>query len=175
MSVPRQKPPLVVLLGPTAIGKSAIGIALARRMGTEILTADSCQVYRGMDIGMDKPSPEARQGIPHRLIDLVEPDEPFNVGQYRRAAVAEIARLHAAGHVPLMVGGTGLYIRAVVRGLWEGPPAEWALRRRLMDASAANGPDHLYRELSRIDPELAATLHPRDHAKIIRGLEAHAA
>jgi tRNA dimethylallyltransferase len=173
MSTPEKKP-LVVLLGPTAVGKSKVGIALAQRMGTEVLTADSRQVYRGMDIGMDKPTLAERAGVPHRLIDLVEPHEPFNVGQYRRAALAEIDRLHGDGRVPLMVGGTGLYIRAVTRGLWEGPPADWASRRALIEA-ARSGVRDLHRELQSVDPDLAARLHPRDEAKIIRGLEAHAA
>ncbi|MDE3117783.1 MAG: tRNA (adenosine(37)-N6)-dimethylallyltransferase MiaA, partial [Nitrospirota bacterium] len=123
--------PLVVLVGPTAVGKSRVGVLLAKALGTEVLTADSRQVFRGMDIGMDKPTPEERQGVPHRLIDLVEPDQPFNVGLYRRHALEEIARLHGTGRLPLLVGGTGLYVRALLRGLWDGPSADWGLRRRL--------------------------------------------
>jgi tRNA dimethylallyltransferase len=163
--------PLVVLLGPTAVGKTKVAIELAAALGTDVLTADSRQVFRGMDIGMDKPTPAERRGVPHRLIDLVEPDAPFNVGDYRRLAVHEITRLHEEGRLPLVVGGTGLYIRALVRGLWEGPAADWALRHHLMQLGRSEGPDYLYRELSRVDPTLAATLHPRDEAKIIRGLE----
>src|SRR2546428_724663 len=122
--------PVVFLVGPTAIGKSRVAIQVAKTLGTEILTADSTQVYRGMDIGTDKPTPAERDGVPHRLIDLVEPDEPFNVGLYRRLALQEIARLHTEGRVPLVVGGTGLYVRALAYGLWEGPPADWGLRLR---------------------------------------------
>ena len=96
--------PVVFLVGPTAIGKSRVAISVAKALGTEILTADSTQVYRGMDIGTDKPTPAEREGVPHRLIDLVEPDEPFNVGLYRRLVLQEIARLHAEGRVPLVVG-----------------------------------------------------------------------
>lgn len=165
--------PLVVILGPTAIGKSRIAIPVAKALGTEILTADSRQVYRGMDIGVDKPRPEEREGVPHRLIDLVEPDQRFNVGEYRRLAVAEIQRLHAEGQVPLMVGGTGLYIRAVVRGLWDGPPADWEFRHRLEELARIKGNESLYRELAKVDPELASRLHPHDQVKVIRGLEAH--
>lgn len=165
--------PLVVVVGPTAVGKSRIAIPLAQALRTEILTADSRQVYCGMDIGMDKPPVEQRGGVPHRLIDVVEPDQPFNVGIYRRLALAEIARLHQEGQVPLMVGGTGLYVRAIVRGLWDGPPADWEYRHRLTDLARAEGAESLYRQLAHVDPELAARLHPRDEIKIIRGLEAY--
>ncbi|WP_447986549.1 tRNA (adenosine(37)-N6)-dimethylallyltransferase MiaA [Nitrospira sp. Nam74] len=171
MNVDRK--PLVVVVGPTAVGKSRMVIPLAQALRTEILTADSRQVYRGMDIGMDKPPVEQRGGVPHRLIDLVEPDQPFNVGEYRRLAMAEIARLHQEGRVPLMVGGTGLYVRTIVRGLWDGPPPDWEYRHRLADLARAQGPEALYRQLTQVDPDLAARLHPRDEIKIIRGLEAY--
>ena len=165
--------PLIVLVGPTAVGKSHIAIPLAQALKTEILTADSRQVYRGMDIGMDKPPVEARGGVPHRLIDVVEPDQPFNVGEYRRLALVEIARLHQEGRIPLLVGGTGLYVRAVVRGLWDGPPADWTYRHRLMDHARTEGAETLYRQLVQVDPDLAMRLHPRDEVKIIRGLETY--
>jgi tRNA dimethylallyltransferase len=165
--------PLIVILGPTAVGKSRVAIPVAKAMGTEILTADSRQVYRGMDIGMDKPTLEERDGIPHRLIDLVEPDQPFNVGEYRRLAIKEIARLHQEGRIPLVVGGTGLYIRALVRGLWEGPTANWDYRRQLSEVSRLYGEEALHRRLAAVDPELARELHPRDQVKIIRALETY--
>lgn len=165
--------PLIVLVGPTAVGKSRVGVLLAKALGTEVLTADSRQVFRGMDIGMDKPTPDERQGVPHRLIDLVEPDQPFNVGLYRRHALEEIARLHGAGRLPLLVGGTGLYVRAVLRGLWEGPSADWGLRRQLEAEAREQGSDALYQELSRVDPASAQRLHPHDHVKIIRALEVY--
>ena len=163
--------PVVFLIGPTAIGKSRVAIHVAKVLGTEILTADSTQVYRGMDIGTDKPTPAERDGVPHQLIDLVEPDEPFNVGLYRRLALQEIARLHTEGRVPLVVGGTGLYVRALAYGLWEGPPADWDLRRQLLEEEAAHGSGHLWRRLAQADPALAATLHARDRNKIVRALE----
>jgi tRNA dimethylallyltransferase len=149
-----------------------VAISLAQELGTEILTADSTQVYRGMDIGTDKPRPQDRGGVPHRLIDLVAPDVPFNVGLYRRAALGEIARLHGEGRVPLVVGGTGLYARALAYGLWEGPPADWTLRRQLLEeASEARDEGHLWRRLAEADPALAQSLHPRDRNKIVRALE----
>jgi tRNA dimethylallyltransferase len=163
----------VVIVGPTAVGKSQVGIHLAQAWGTEVLTADSRQVYRGMDIGMDKPTLEERQGVPHRLIDLVPPDQPFNVGEYRRQALMEIERLHREGRIPLIVGGTGLYVRALLRGLWEGPPADWDFRRTLEREASAHGPDVLHRRLVEVDPESAARLHERDLVKIIRALEVH--
>jgi tRNA dimethylallyltransferase len=166
--------PLVALVGPTAVGKSRIGVLAAKTLGTEVLTADSRQVYRGMDIGMDKPASADRQGVPHGLIDLVDPDEPFNTGMYRRAALAEITRLYEQGRLPLVVGGTGLYIRTLIRGLWEGPTADWSLRARLMAEEETNGPGFLYGELQKIDPVTAARLHSRDLVKIVRALEVYA-
>lgn len=165
--------PLIVVVGPTAIGKSRIAIQVAKAMETEILTADSRQVYRGMDIGTDKPTMVEREGVPHRLIDLVDPDQPFNVGDYRRQAVVEIDRLHRAGRIPLVVGGTGLYVRALVRGLWPSPPADWELRRRLEGEAQVKGLDYLHQELTRVDPELAHQLHPHDRVKVLRALEVY--
>ena len=163
--------PLVVLLGPTAIGKSRVAIEVAKALNTEVLTADSRQVYRGMDIGTDKPSMAERQGVPHRLIDLVDPDQPFNVGDYRRHAGQEIDRLHQQGIIPLVSGGTGLYIRALIRGLWSGPSADWSFRNRLSQEAKTKGKAYLYQELTKVDPVLAQRLHPHDHVKIQRGLE----
>lgn len=165
--------PLVVLVGPTAVGKSGIAIEVAKALGTEVLTADSRQVYRGMDIGTDKPTLAERQGVPHRLIDLVEPDQPFNVGEFRRQALAEIARLHGNGKIPLLVGGTGLYVRTVLHGLWEGPPADWEFRAHLARQAETKEADWLYRQLGEVDPVSARRLHPNDRMKITRALEVH--
>ena len=165
--------PLVVLLGPTAIGKSRMAIEVAKTMNTEVLTADSRQVYRGMDIGTDKPTIAERQGVPHRLIDLVDPDQPFNVGDYRRHAEQEIDRLHEHGKIPLVSGGTGLYLRALIRGLWSGPTADWTFRNQLSQEAKAKGKDYLYQKLTKIDPVLAQRVHPHDHVKIQRGLEVY--
>jgi tRNA dimethylallyltransferase len=163
--------PVVFLVGPTAIGKSGVAIQIARALKTEILTADSTQVYRRMDIGTDKPPPEVQADVPHRLIDLVEPDEPFNAGEYRRTALHEISRLHRDGRIPLVVGGTGLYVRTLAYGLWEGPPADWELRRRWLAEEETQGKGYLWKQLAEIDPPLAAKLHPCDRNKIVRGLE----
>jgi len=122
---------------------------------------------------MDKPTVAERQGVPHRLIDLVEPDQPFNVGLYRRHALEEIRRLHSVGKLPLLVGGTGLYVRALLRGLWDGPAADWALRGRLDAEALDRGIGALYEELSRVDPASAKRLHPHDQVKIIRALEVY--
>lgn len=163
--------PLVVLLGPTAVGKSRIAVQVAKRLGTEVLTADSRQVYRGMEIGTDKPTVDERQGVPHRLIDLADPDQTFNTGWFRKAALLEIERLYAAGQLPFVVGGTGLYIRTLVRGLCPAPEADPHVRAELMKISVEQGRDQLYAELVRIDPETAARLHPNDEPKVMRALE----
>ncbi len=171
--IPTGSAPLVVVVGPTAVGKSQVAVHLAKALDTEVLTADSRQVYRGMDIGTDKPSVGQREGIPHGLIDLVDPDEPFNVGMYRRLALTEVDRVHRSGRVPLVVGGTGLYVRGLLHGLWDGPSADRHLRGRLMEEARQRGSGYLHRELTRVDPELAGRLHPHDEVKIIRGLEVY--
>ncbi len=165
--------PLIVLLGPTAAGKSRIAVQVAKRFDTEILAADSRQVYRGMDIGTDKPTADERQGVPHRLIDLIDPDQEFNAGRYRQAALAEIGRLYATRRVPFVVGGTGLYIRTLVRGLCVAPQADPLVRSGLMKISKEQGREHLYAELVHVDPDTAVRLHPNDEAKVIRALEVH--
>jgi len=165
--------PLIVLVGPTAVGKSEIGLQLARSLDTELLTADSRQVYRGMDIATDKPAMEQRQGVPHRLIDLVDPEESFNAGQYRTLALQEIERLYGERRVPLVVGGTGLYVRTLIHGLCDAPRADQAFRASLLREAAARGRSVLHEELRRIDPESAARLHPHDEVKIVRALEVY--
>lgn len=165
--------PLVVLLGPTAVGKSAAGVQVAKWYDTEILAADSRQVYRGMDIGTDKPSHEERQGVPHRLIDLVDPDEVYNTGRYRREAEREIERAFGEQRLPFVVGGTGLYIRTLVRGMCEAPEANQEVRQALYRIVQEQGRDGLYAELVRVDPVTAAKLHSNDESKIIRALEVY--
>ena len=165
--------PIVAIVGPTAIGKSRIGIEVAKALHTEILAADSCQVYRGMDIGTDKPTIQARQEIPHRLIDLVDPDCPFNVGDFRRHAIQEISQLHKQGLLPLVIGGTGLYIRALLRGLCPGPPANWSIRQALTQEASERGWLFLHEKLQQVDPDLAQRLHPNDQPKVLRALEVY--
>ncbi|GKS59245.1 tRNA dimethylallyltransferase [Nitrospira sp.] len=165
--------PIVVFVGPTAVGKSAVALRVARALNTEVLAADSRQVYRGMDIATDKPNPEQQAIVPHRLIDLVDPDEPFNAGSYRRAAEKEIARLHAAGKLPLIVGGTGLYVRVLLHGLCGGPEADPALRAELESEADRLGSTVLHRRLAERDPIAAARVHPNDRRKVIRALEVY--
>ena len=163
--------PLVALVGPTAAGKSEVGVALARMLGTEVLTADSRQVYRGMDVATDKPTAAQQQGIPHRMIDLVDPDQHFNAGMYRQVALQEMERLYAERKVPLIVGGTGLYVRALVKGLCDAPQSDPDVRKELREQARLYGKGSLYRELCAVDPVLAHGIHPNDEAKIIRALE----
>lgn len=165
--------PLVAIVGPTAVGKSLVAIEVARRLDTEILTADSRQVYRGMDLGTDKPALTEQQGVAHRLIDLVDPDEPFNAGLYRRHAAEVIERLHHRRRLPLVAGGTGLYVRTLLKGLCEAPPTDPAVRARLRREAAEQGPERLYARLVSVDPLSASRLHPRDTSKVIRALEVH--
>jgi tRNA dimethylallyltransferase len=169
----RRYRPLIVLLGPTAVGKSRVGTQVAKHFDTEVLTADSRQVYRGMDIGTDKPTAAERQGVPHRLLDMVDPHEVFNAGWYRRVALDEIDRLYAANRLPFVVGGTGLYIRTLVRGLCQAPQADPLVRADLKKLREASGRVGLYAELMRVDPETAARLHPNDESKVMRALEVY--
>ncbi len=165
--------PLVVLLGPTAVGKSRVAVHVAKHYGTDVLAADSRQVYRGMDIGTDKPTLAERDGVAHRLIDLADPDQPFNTGWYRRVALAEIERLYRVRQLPLVVGGTGLYIRTLVRGLCTAPQADPQLRAELERVATEEGRDRLYAQLVAVDPAIAARLHPNDVSKVLRALEVY--
>ena len=165
--------PLVVMVGPTAVGKSRVAVEVAKAFETEVLTADSRQVYRGMDVGTDKPVPEERQGVPHRLIDLVNPDESFNAGLYRRQALDEIERLYRDHRLPLVVGGTGLYVRTLLKGLCDAPPTDPIVRAALRQEAKDQGHDRLYGRLVAVDPVAAARLHPRDESKVIRALEVY--
>jgi tRNA dimethylallyltransferase len=168
-----RRKPLVVIVGPTAVGKSGIAVDVAKRLEGEILTADSRQVYRGMDVGTDKPPIAARQGITHHLIDLVAPDQPFNTGLFRRHAFAAIEELYQRRRLPLVVGGTGLYVRTLLQGLCEAPASDPMVRAQLFIDARREGHDRLYARLALLDPITAAKLHPRDTAKIIRALEVH--
>ncbi|TKB60437.1 MAG: tRNA (adenosine(37)-N6)-dimethylallyltransferase MiaA [Nitrospira sp.] len=165
--------PLVVLLGPTAVGKSRVALLVAKQFNTEILTADSRQVYRGMDIGTDKPTVEERRDVSHRLIDVVDPSETFNAGWYRRVTMVEIERLYGARQLPFVVGGTGLYLRTLVRGLCPAPQADFQVRAALKKLRDEQGRDGLYAELMRVDPETAARLHPNDEPKVMRAIEVY--
>ena len=158
------------MLGPTATGKSALALRLAERHGGEIVNCDSTAVYRGFDIGTDKVAPSARRGIPHHLIDIVEPTEEYTAAHYARDAAATIRGIHQRRRLPIVVGGTGLYYRALTRGLFPGPGRDEALRRRL-ESVAARREGALHRMLGRVDPASARRIQPRDVKRIVRALE----
>ncbi len=163
--------PLVIILGPTAVGKSACAFDLAQRFGLEIINADSMQVYRGMDIGSAKPSPCERDLVTHHLIDIRNPDEEFSAAQFRAEAHNIIVSLFQQGKQALVVGGTGLYIRALTRGLFPAPPADQGLREELKEKEEREGKGYLHRELEKVDPEAALRIHPNDTFRTIRALE----
>jgi tRNA dimethylallyltransferase len=164
-------PPLVILAGPTASGKTSLAIELAARISAEIVNADSMQVYRRMEIGTAKPTPAERRIVPHHLIDVADPDEPFDAARYAKAAEEAIDEIQERGRVPLVVGGTGLYIRALTRGLCQGPPSDPEVKGRLVEAERSKGLGELYIELLKFDPESAARIHRNDRQRIIRALE----
>lgn len=165
------KPKVVVVLGPTATGKSALALELARSFRGEIISADSVQVYRLMDIGTAKPPPEVRREVPHHLIDVVWPDEDFSAGLFRRYAQEAISEIVARGKVPIVVGGTGLYIKALTEGLLEGVEGNPEVRRWLKEEAERLGVRGLWERLREVDPESAAKVHLHDLYRILRALE----
>jgi tRNA dimethylallyltransferase len=166
-------PVVLAVLGPTASGKSALGLALAERHGGEILNCDSTAVYRGFDIGTDKLPIAARRGIPHHLIDIADPTTTYTAAQYARDAARIIRDIDARGNLPILVGGTGFYYRALTRGLFPGPGANESLRARLGDLADRRGVERLHRVLQRVDPDSAARIMPRDRKRIVRALEVY--
>jgi tRNA dimethylallyltransferase len=164
-------PPLVVILGPTASGKSALAVSLAESLNGEILACDSTQLYRHFDIGTAKVPVAAQGNIPHHLVDLIEPQEVFSAGDYRRRAEEVLADLRFRKKLPIVVAGTGLYLRALLEGLSKAPARSEGLRERLRRKSTQRGPEHLHRILARLDSEAAARIAPRDTPKIIRAIE----
>jgi len=164
----------VLLAGPTASGKSALALALAERFAAEIVSVDSAQVYRGMDIGTAKPDAATRARVPHHLVDLLDPTEAYSAARFRADALSAIAAIRARGRVPLLVGGTMLYFKALAEGLSALPAADPALRARLDARASAAGWPALHAELARIDPATAARVAPTDAQRIQRALEVHA-
>ena len=159
-----------MIVGPTCAGKTGVSIELARELGTEIISADSMQIYRGMDIGTEKPTQDQLAAVPHHMIDVADPHDPadeYSAGRYLEAVRPVIARLHSEGRVPVMAGGTGLYVRALTRGMFEGPEADWELRSTLLEQT----PEELHARLKEHDPEAAARLAPGDVRRVVRALE----
>ncbi|HJB12041.1 MAG TPA: tRNA (adenosine(37)-N6)-dimethylallyltransferase MiaA [Candidatus Brachybacterium merdavium] len=165
-----ERAPLVTVVGPTASGKSDLALALAAELGGEIVNADALQLYRGMDIGTAKLRPEQREGIAHHQLDVLEVTQEASVSAYQQAAREDIAAIRARGRVPVLVGGSGLYIRAVLDDI-EFPPTDPVVRARYEQRATKSGPELLHQELSRRDPEAAATIGAHDTRRIVRALE----
>jgi tRNA dimethylallyltransferase len=168
-----QDKPILIIAGPTAVGKTDASILLAQELSAEIVSADSMQIYRGMDIGTAKPTKEQRGLVYHHMIDIVEPDQPYSVGDYLRDARAAIDGIISTGGTPIIVGGTGLYIRALTRGLFLGPPGDLELRERLLQRESEGGEGTLYSDLVKVDPEAAIKIHPNDLRRTVRALEVY--
>lgn len=167
----RLTPRLLAIVGPTATGKSALGLAIATRFGGEIVSCDSTAVYRGFDIGTDKVPPAEQRGIPHHMVDVVEPTEEYSAARYARQAAAVIRDITVRGKLPILVGGTGLYYRALTRGLFEGPGRDEPLRRRLERVAARRGPACLHRWLGTVDPASGERIQIPDVKRLVRALE----
>jgi len=163
--------PLLVIAGPTGVGKTAAAVALGARVPLEVISADSRQVYRGMDVATGKPTAAERAAVPHHLIDVVDPDERFDAARFAISARALIADIRARGRLPAVVGGTGLYIRALLRGLDPAVPADPGYRKELTVLAAREGRPALHARLAAVAPALAQRLHPHDHVRVIRALE----
>ena len=166
-------PPAIFLMGPTASGKTALSVRLAQVIGAEIISVDSALVYRGLDIGTAKPTPVERGGIPHHLVDIIDPAETFSTGQFRSRTLTLMADVTERGKIPLLVGGTMLYFHALTQGLAELPAADAALRQRLEREFAEVGKEAMHRKLAAVDPESAARIHPNDPQRLQRALEVY--
>ncbi len=171
MAPPTTKPKIIVICGPTGIGKTAVGIELAEKLGGEIISADSMQIYRYMDIGTAKPTAEEQARVRHHMIDIVNPDEAFDAARFAQTARKKAMQLHQKGVLPLVVGGTGLYIKALLQGLFQSKPVDPETRERLKRAAIDIGSTTLHDRLRQIDPDTADRLHPNDAYRIIRAME----
>ena len=169
--VDERNPLAALLLGPTGSGKTALSLALAERFDGEIVSCDSVAVYLGMDLGTAKPTPEERTRVPHHLIDVVDPDQPFTAGEYSRRARAALREIAGRGKLPIVTGGTGLYLRALTEGLFAGPTRREDLRDRLRRSAQIRGSARLHRLLARLDPASAKRIHANDTPKLIRAIE----
>ena len=171
MTSPANKPKIIVICGPTGIGKTAVGIALAAKLGGEIISADSMQIYRYMDIGTAKPTVEEQSRVRHHMIDIVDPDEDFDAVRFAQMAREKVTQMHQKGVLPVVVGGTGLYIKALLQGLFQSNPVDPEIRERLKQEAVEIGSSALHDRLKQIDPDTAERLHPNDAYRIIRALE----
>ena len=163
--------PLVVIVGPTASGKTSLALKLAEQFDGEIVSCDAVAVYRGLDVGSAKPTAAERARVPHHAIDILDADEPSTAGDYARATRAALTEIKAGRRLPIVTGGTGLYLRALLEGLAPAPPRDEELRERLRERAAQHGSEYLHRLLKRLDPAAAATIHPNDLPKMIRSVE----
>jgi len=170
-----EAPVLVIVLGPTAVGKSRVAVDLALRFGGEIIGGDSIQVYRGFDIGTAKPGPEDRHGVPHHLIDIAGPEVQYTAADFVRDALEAARGIAARGRLPIVAGGTGLYLKALADGLFPGPGRDPAVRTALEAEAREKGLEALFRRLEAVDPEYARKIRGRDRVRIVRALEVHAA
>jgi tRNA dimethylallyltransferase len=167
----RNGPLAVIVLGPTGSGKTALSLELAERFNGEIVSCDSVAVYRGMELGTAKPTVEERARVPHHLIDITTPDQPFTAGEYSRQARAKLREIAGRGKLPIVTGGTGLYLRALTEGLFAGPARQVGLRERLTRSRERHGEAWMHRVLQRLDPKSAARIHANDAAKLMRAIE----
>lgn len=164
---------IYAISGPTASGKTALGVELALRVGGEVVNFDSVQIYKGIEIGTAKPSEDEKRGIPHHLIDYVDPNTNYTSADWAADASAKIAEIEARGRVPILVGGTGFYLRTLLQPLFDSPKTDKSLRERLAAMHTRRGPQHMHSMLVRVDPEAAAKLPPRDYVRVIRALEVY--
>ncbi len=171
MEAEKEKTRVVVVCGPTGIGKTSAAIELAEIFGGEIVSADSMQIYRQLDIGTAKPTAEEMARIPHSMVDVADPDEPFDAARFSKMAAEEIAKLEGRGLLPFVAGGTGLYIKALVHGLFRARPADDALLARLTAEAGETGSANMHLSLSAVDPVAAGKIHPNDTFRIVRALE----
>ena len=164
---------MYAIAGPTASGKTALGVELALRVGGEVINFDSVQIYKGIEIATAKPTAEEMRGVPHHLIDYVDPNVNYTAGDWARDAAEKIVEIGSRGKVPILVGGTGFYLRTLRQPLFESPSTDAQLRERLREIHKKHGAEHLHRLLRRVDSELAATLPVRDYVRVMRGLEVY--
>ncbi len=164
---------VVAVVGPTAVGKTDIAIELAKRLDAEIVGCDSMQVYRGMGRLTQQPTPAQQAEVAHHVVDCIEPEETFNVGRYRRLALEAVEQIHRRGRAALIVGGTGLYLKALTDGLCDAPPEDARIRQTLMRQAEVGGAEALHARLREVDPDAAAQVHPRNARRVVRALEVY--